>query len=70
MPKTVRAGDTVTYRHSATHYTTAEITNVDTQDQVDLAYYHHSNTSARVVVNNAARGTTTPIAVGTWRKEA
>lgn len=68
MPKTVRVGDTVNYVTHDGQRITAEITNVDTQDQVDLILYHQA--AAPTVAANVARATTFPPAVGTFTKEA
>ena len=68
MPKTIRKNDTVNYMTHDGQQVDAKVTNVDNQDQADLIIYHQG--VAPTVVNNAARATTEPPAVGTWHKEA
>jgi hypothetical protein len=66
MPRTVRVGDTVNYVLPTGNETTAEVTVVTTQDQVDIVFYNPQRRTFAAV----ARATTTPPAPGTFHEEA
>lgn len=66
MPMTVRVGDTVNLQLANGDVTTAEITAVTSQDDIDVVYYNPE----RTVLTNAVRAASLPASVNEFWKFA
>jgi hypothetical protein len=60
MPTEVRVGDSVNFRTADGKDTTAVVTAVNDQDDVDLEYWGFGTGGARTAVSNATRATSLP----------
>ena len=70
MPRTVRVGDTVNLQRALGHVVTAEVTVVTDQDDIDVTFHHHDESTLLTTITNSVRATSFPASLDEFWKMA